>query len=104
MKIYISGKITGIENDAPKLFNDADDFISSKGHSPCNPMALSHDHDKTWLSYMQHDIIAMMRCDAIFMLKNWKESRGAKIEHGIALDLGMKIFYENKLNEYSEFK
>lgn len=93
--IYISGKITGIEQSAPAIFAKAESFLFECGYKPINPMKLPHNHDKTWLAYMREDLAALILCDAIFMLSNWKESRGAKIEHNLALSLGLNIIYQN---------
>lgn len=95
-KVYISGRITGMEVSAPILFQSAEDYLISKGFEPVNPMKLNHDHDKTWQSYMKHDIKALCDCDIIYMLNNWGESKGAIIEHEIASSLGMGIIYQKK--------
>jgi hypothetical protein len=70
MRIYISGKITGIEQEALALFAKAEAFLKEQGHTPVNPMALPHLHDKEWHSYMREDIKALCACDAIYMLHN----------------------------------
>ena len=96
MKIYIRGKITGIEETAPQLFKAAEEFLKAKGYEVVNPMTINHDHDKSWLNYMKTDIIALMECDAIFMLENWEESKGALIENFNAIALGYDIIYQKK--------
>ena len=96
MKIYIRGKITGIEETAPQLFKEAEEFLKAKGYEVVNPMTINHDHDKSWLNYMKTDIIALMECDAIFMLENWEESKGALIENFNAIALGYDIIYQKK--------
>ena len=93
-RIYISGKISGIENEAPKLFNDAEILLKEQGFEVVNPMTINHEHDKSWLSYMKEDIKAMMDCDSIYMLNNWKKSKGAKAERDIARQLGFTILYQ----------
>lgn len=93
-KIYISGKITGIENEAFALFKVAEIELNRKGYSVVNPMTLSHEHDKTWHSYMKVCIKALCDCEEVFMLKNWIDSKGAIIEHTISLYLGLVINYE----------
>lgn len=40
------------------------------------------------------DICILSRCDAIYMLKGWKSSRGANIEHAYAETQGIIIWYE----------
>lgn len=92
MKIYISGKITGIEEEALQLFGRAEAFLQALGHQPINPMALPHLHDQQWHSYMREDVKALCDCDAIYMLHNWQGSKGARLEHEVAQAIGLKIF------------
>jgi hypothetical protein len=93
-KIYISGKISGIEAEAPKLFEKAEKELSEHGFLVVNPLKLNHQHDKSWHSYMKEDVKALCDCDLIYMLSNWKDSKGAIIEHTIAMYLGLKVVYE----------
>ena len=95
-KCYISGKITGIPlNDARELFKKASYFVSEFGFIPVNPMVDSvFCESKTWGDYMLEDIKILIYCDAVFMLKNWKESRGARIEYFIAKKIGLDVFFE----------
>jgi hypothetical protein len=92
--IYISGQITGNEKNAFKEFERAEKRLQKLGYLVVNPMKLSHDHDRTWQSYMKDDIRALLQCDGIYMLPNWKESKGAIIEHDLATNLGIGVFYE----------
>lgn len=95
MKIYISGKITGIEGEAPALFEEAEKKLCSIGFEIVNPLKLNHEHDKSWHSYMKEDVKALCECDEIFMLSNWTDSKGAIIEHTIAMFLGLKVRYQS---------
>lgn len=47
--------------------------------------------DRVWLD---GDIELLKRCDAIFMLKNWEQSKGATRELEIAKQLNKDILYE----------
>lgn len=95
-KIYISGKISGIEKKAAKIFAEAEIELHERGcFQVVNPFNIEHRHDKSWQSYMKTDIKALMDCDAIYMLMNWTDSKGAEIERRIAIDLGFKVIYEN---------
>ena len=69
-KIYISGKISGIENEAPELFAKAETELQAKGFETVNPITLNHQHDKSWHSYMREDVKALCECDTIYMLSN----------------------------------
>lgn len=93
MKIYISGKITDNPN-ARNEFEKQEAVLIMDGHFPVNPFNLNHDHDMTWESFMREDIKALLDCEAIYMLKNWKKSKGAKIEKELAEMLGMRVIYE----------
>jgi uncharacterized protein DUF4406 len=100
-KIYISGKITGVETEAPQLFEKAAKELLNNGYDPVNPLLINHDeHDKTWHSYMKADIKALCDCDAIYMLRNWTDSTGAIIEHALAIQLGLQIHYESAASLY----
>lgn len=96
-KIYLSGKISGLPIcEAIKNFESAENQL--KGFANIvNPMRLRHDHDKSWQSYMKEDIRALMECDAIAMLPNYKSSKGALIELNLAKSLGFEIIYLKEL-------
>tara|TARA_R110002012_G_scaffold163691_3_gene326078 strand:- start:518 stop:925 length:408 start_codon:yes stop_codon:yes gene_type:complete len=99
MKVYIAGAITGYNleerrqaflSGAAMAFN----FLPEPNlMKVINPMDLEHDHDKSWRSYMQECIVALTRCDAIFMMPCWSGSKGANLELKIAEGLGLKIYF-----------
>ena len=93
MKIYISGKITGLDN-AKEIFDAAEKKVTETYQDAqiVNPMKLPHDHDKTWESYMRDCLVEMMRCDTIYVLENWEDSKGAKLEVALAIQLNFNIF------------
>ena len=109
-KIYISGKITGLPiNDARHFFREGE--IKAKKLnliSPAetvNPMTIPHprahaleeahaSEEEIWNAYMEGCIAALLTCDAIYMLKNWGDSKGARVEYAIAKELGLTIHYE----------
>ena len=95
MKVYISGKITG-DADYKKKFKNAENILESAGFEVFNP-AEQEDTGKSWTWYMRKDIAGLMECDAIFLLKDQEESRGARLEAYIASQLKIKI-YEEKQN------
>ena len=93
-QIYISGKVSEMEEEAVLIFAEAEKKLKAKGYSTLNPMSLPHQHDKSWHRYMKEDVKSLCDCDAIYMLSNWTDSKGAIIEHTIALHLGIKVYYE----------
>ena len=90
-KVYIAGKITGIEKEAYSLFVEAELKLMKRGYEVINPMKLQHNHDKTWASYMKECITELISCDLIYPLPNWSESHGATLEMNIAKELNIKI-------------
>ena len=96
MKIYISGQITGLTlQEAQSKFDIGAEQIKTMGHEPVNPMQeVPYNETWTWEDYMIADIRLIFGCDGIYMLDNWTESKGAKIEHDICLRLGKKIMFQ----------
>lgn len=97
-KIYISGKITGLHLPQAELkFAQAYDQLLHHGYDPVNPMTLhSSNTALEWEQYIARDIEALLKCQAIYMLPDWKESKGARIEYAVARELGHLVFFENE--------
>lgn len=95
-RIYISGKITGLPLDiATGYFEKMEVELTKRGYIPVNPMkVLPYKPELTWKDYMVADIDALLRCDGCYMLGNWRDSKGAKLEHEIAKGLGLNIYYD----------
>lgn len=102
MKLYIAGKITGLDyNDALAKFAKAADVLRSLGHDPINPMAEngldSDGNEHPWAEYMKRDIPHLLNCDGIYLLPCWADSKGARLERHIATELGMEIMCPSEL-------
>lgn len=94
MKVYISGKITGNKN-YKEQFNNAEQELLKSGVEVFNPVNVSIPvENPTYKDYMKADIQQLINCDCIFMLKNWRTSKGATLEHKIAFALDLIIIYE----------
>lgn len=98
-KCYIAGKITGqLKKTYEAKFRRAEITVSVLGYDPVNPCTLNHDHDRSYESYLKTALIAMLGCDAVYALPDWKDSRGATIEINLAKALQMKIIYEQEVD------
>lgn len=98
MKVYISGKITGLEyHEAYKKFEDAEKEVRNMGGVPVNPMKLEHKPSADWYDFMEKDISELLRCEGIYMLENWGNSKGARIEYNIAREMDLKIVFQSKI-------
>jgi hypothetical protein len=101
MKIYIAGKITGLDwYEAFNNFCKADDMLVAAGHEPINPMKkVSEQEGYSWADYMKEDIPLLLSCDAIYLLSDWGDSKGARLEKVIAEELGMELIFESRVVE-----
>ena len=93
--VYISGKISGMEEQELLNFNKAEHHLTSLGFNVVNPMKLPHNHDKEWNSYMRECLVHLMDCDYIYLIKGYEDSKGALLELHIANELGLTIINEN---------
>lgn len=84
-KIYLAGKVTG--DPCYKMKFEAGvkhlEDLGWKREDIVNPAQLVPG-DTPWLKAMWKCLWLMRRCEWVAMLPNWKESRGAKIEHLVA--------------------
>ena len=94
MKIYISGKITGT-TDYMKRFESAERTLS-KYYTVINPAKVNAQLPKetTWEEYMKMSMTMIRMCNAIYMLKGWEDSKGARLEYNYAVENNYKIFFE----------
>lgn len=96
MRVYISGKMTGLEKEEYRAkFNAAADRLVEQGYTVVNP-ALLDEFGLTYAEYMAVDTTLLSFCDAIYMLDNWKDSGGAHLEWDYANTLGLVIIYEEE--------
>lgn len=95
MIIYISGPITDDPFSEVK-FEEAEQYFKSIGFKVVNPFKLDHSKNTTWEDYMKTDIQALVECHQIYMLNDWRSSKGATLEHLIATQLKLKIIYQTE--------
>ena len=99
MKVYISGQISGLPMDKVKAKFEAAEFeLEVDNFEPISPLKI-HDNieNKTWADFLAKDIEVLLKdCHGIYMLKDWGFSQGARIEHAIALEFGMTIFFQGR--------
>jgi len=95
MKVYISGKISGTNlTETRKRFAAAAKAMKRLGYKPVNPLENGLSEHDTWEAHISKDIADLLQCKAIYMLQGWQDSKGARIEHYIATEIGLSIMYE----------
>lgn len=90
---YISGPMTGYADYNRQSFFDAAKYLR-KGANVINPAEFPSSDEMEYADYMKRDISALLLCDSIYMLKGWKDSKGANLEYQIAKVLGYNIMEE----------
>ena len=89
MKIYIAGKITG-EPHFKNIFKCAELTLQRHDYTVMNPAELPEGFSQE--DYM-HICFAMIDvCDAVFLLSNWKDSKGANLEFEYAVNNKIKVY------------
>lgn len=91
LRVYIAGKVTGEDPiECNKKFSKAELLLTSMKMQAVNPR-LFVPSDADWKQAMKLCIKSLITCDFIYLLPDWKESEGAKLEVTIAEKLGIEI-------------
>ncbi len=91
MKIYLAGPMSNIPDLNFPLFHSETARLRGLGYEVVNPAEVNADPKAGWLACMRDDIEQLVRCDGVATLPNWQNSRGAKIERGLAESLGLFV-------------
>jgi hypothetical protein len=97
--VYLSGKMTGVEESVYKeKFRKAELFYRACGYevvNPCNlsDIVLKRKPDASYEDFMAEDLRAIRSCTHIVMLEGWESSPGARREKAEAERLGLEIMY-----------
>lgn len=93
--VYIAGPMSGLPDYNYPAFNTAAEWLRVEGHEPLNPADTEVLNDtgeiRSWDWYMRHALGMVIRADGIALLPGWETSKGATLEHLVALQLGMDI-------------
>lgn len=96
MKIYIAGKITGLDDYKIK-FKEAENRLLKQEYAVLNPCVLPAGFDQE--EYL-HICFAMIDiCESVYFLENWISSPGARKEYERAKLMKKTLFFENYEHE-----
>jgi hypothetical protein len=97
---YIAGPMTGLPEFNYPAFHAAAAELRAAGETVISPAELngpdtpdSYTAERTYEWYLRQALTALLRCHQIAMLPGWERSRGARLEHLIACELGMPVTY-----------
>lgn len=94
-RTYIAGPMSGIADFNYPAFNAAADALRAQGVAAINPADHGIVPGASWEDYMRSDMAQLSTCEAIHLLPGWSGSRGARLEHYVATQLGMRIEFAN---------
>lgn len=101
--VYVSGPISAakpydMEQNIRKGMRKGGE-LAQTGVAPIVPHGNSYRWAETgkfgWKDYMRVDLELLKRADSVYMMQEWKASRGARIEERYARLLGKKVVYED---------
>ena len=90
MRIYISGKVTGDEDNAKTRFDDAVQYLQKRYPEAeiVNPLEVNSGFGKyakpSHAEYMKISFALLDMCNGIYMIEGWEDSKGANQEYGYA--------------------
>jgi hypothetical protein len=96
MKIYIAGKISDLDwSEVEKKFKEAADALRSAGHVALCPVEMFPENAVwDWAEYMLNDLrLIWNHADAVLMLSDWEDSKGARLERHAAQAGGKPVYY-----------
>lgn len=103
MRIYLAGPMRGYQQFNFPAFDAAQASLEQMGHTVYSPAA--HDRESGFdgtdpdayfdmAAAFRWDIGRVLAADAIYLLKGWKRSTGAKLEYDVARMTGKRLFFE----------
>jgi hypothetical protein len=111
-RCYIAGPIAGVP-DFRERFAAAVPAVEALGYevvNPCDIAPVDHEGEcppgydpgedasghTSSACFMRADLRALLDCDAIYLLPGWSRSRGATVEHAVAVACGITVLEEKE--------
>lgn len=91
MKLYVAGPMTGYPDHNLPEFARVTSELKSVGYDVVNPGERGALDGWSWSDYLRADIPLLLACDAVAVLPGWENSKGARLEVTIAMDLEMPV-------------
>jgi len=93
--VYIAGPMTSIPEFNFPAFKTAARDIDEMGVSAvyCTAFGIppAPEEARPWSDYLRDALRMMLNCNAVAVLPGWRESKGARLEVHVALELGMPV-------------
>ena len=104
--IYIAGPMRGLPNHNREAFNAAARRLAAEGWDAINPADISSVfgvfllpfNERLLRAVMDAELAAIPHLDAIYLLRGWEWSEGARAELAVALAHGLMVMVEGNEN------
>jgi hypothetical protein len=90
MKLYLAGPMTGYKGLNFAAFHAEAARLRALGHEVINPAEINPGPSTACADCMRAGIKLLVTCDSVALLDGWTASRRARLEHHIAMELGMQ--------------
>lgn len=91
MRLYLAGPMTGLPDLNFPAFHAHAARLRALGHVVISPAEACADIAGQWHACMRRDLQLLLHCEAIALLAGWENSRGARLEHHVATQLGIAV-------------
>lgn len=88
-RVYVSGPVSGMEGRNVPAFEEAASALERAGYRVSVPTRFTATTTPRGRA-MRGCITELLRCDGICMLDGWESSKGAALEHAVAVGCGME--------------
>lgn len=89
MKLYIAGPMTGFLDKNFPTFLEATEDLKYFGYEVSSPFEVEGADTDTYEDRLKRALVMMMACEGVAFLPSWQRSKGAKLEHDVAMALKM---------------
>lgn len=87
--VYIAGPMSGLPDLNHPAFHSAAAELRAAGYEVLNPAENTGPDADDWAGWMRLAIAQLVRSQAVVLLPGWERSRGARLEHFLARELGL---------------
>ena len=100
-RVYISGPMTGYENENQEAFAEAAETLRDRGYMVCNPHETSTLlGELTHSEYLRFDFERVLEADFLVALDGWEQSLGALAEILMAVRMDVKVWRWSTFENY----
>ncbi|WJJ55011.1 DUF4406 domain-containing protein [Xanthomonas phage RTH11] len=89
--VYIAGPMTGLPEYNFPAFNAAAEELRATGATVYNPADHGLIDGAAWDDYLRFDIGNLVKCESIYLLPGWSNSKGARMEYKLARKLDIAV-------------